>query len=189
MIQNNRAGLFALGVFFFALPCLASGGGDGHYDFKLLVFQIINFTIFFGGLFYLLRNHIFGFFSNRLKTIKNDLAMAEKSREEAKRRLDEIEAKMAKMDEEVEQINQQARAEAEREKDRILAHAREDSEKVLEQARAEIENKSREAVSRIRTELADLAMERAGAVIRETITDKERQKLFAEFTGKVGAKS
>lgn len=175
------------GVFLFPLlvsgaPLMAAGG-------DVLVPKIINTVIFFGGLGYLLRNVIADFFGNRVKTIRNDLEKAEKSREEANRRLAELDEKMKNLDSEVEDIRAQAQKEAEDLKKRILEQAEHDSQRIMEQATAEIDNMRREATANLKTYMADLAMDEAEKIIRETISEEEHAKLFADFTAQVGAKS
>ncbi len=172
-----------------AMPVLAAEGGEHHFDIVEFIARIVNFTIFFGGLFYLLGGAIKKFFGDRVKTIRESLEIAEKSREEAKRRLDEIEEKMSKLDEELAEIEAQAKHEAEQEREKIHAQAEQEAARILEQANAEIENMRREALLDLKAFIAELAVDEAQRMISETVTDQDRARLFAEFSERLGAKS
>ena len=165
-------------------PLYAAEGGT--LDF---VARIINFLVFFGGLFYLVKKPIGDFFINRLTDIKESLALAEKSREEAKKRLDEIEAKSANLDKELDEIGEQAKQEAERERTRIHNQAKMEADRILEQARLEVENMKRESISKLKANLADQAIKEAETLIKDTMTGDERQRLFGDFNKRLEARS
>ena len=169
------------------LPIWAAGDGHHGFDWGNFAAHVINAAIFFGTLYWLLRKPVSAFFSQRLKTIREDLDLAEKSRKEAKKRLDEIESKMASLQQELEQIENQAREDAERERQRITEEAKREAERIIEQARAEVENARRQAILELKAYTANLAMEEAETIIRETISDEERKQLFARFSARLGA--
>ena len=177
-----------LALALFAFPAFAAGGEEGVNVVKLIA-KIINFLIFFGGLGYLLKDTIADFFTNRRQGIADDLAMAEKSREEAKRRLDDLEEKMANLDRELEEIEKQARAEAEMEKQRLHDRAQQEAERILTQAKAEVENQKRQAMLELRDHITRLAVDEAEKQIREAMNEEEQKRMFAEFTSRLGAKS
>jgi F-type H+-transporting ATPase subunit b len=186
--MKNQKLVQTLLVFLMAatFPLLAAEGG---YDYGKLVFKTINVALFFGGLYYLLKNPVGGFFSRRVKDIQVALEKAEKSRGEAKVRLDEIESKMANLDAELAEIEAKAKAELEREKVQLEAQAKEDAERIMEQAKDEIEHLHREAVLNLKAYVVDMALESAEKQIRDTMSEDERKKLFIEFTSRLGAKS
>jgi F-type H+-transporting ATPase subunit b len=176
-----------------ALPLMAGGSGEeGHhsgFDTHFIYAQILNFVLFFGLLGYILKKPVQEFFSGRVATIRESLAVAEKSREEAKRQLDEIEAKSANLDSELADIREQAVKDVAREKERLLALAESEAVRVREQAETDIENMRREAQHELKRFLANLAVKEAENVIRNTMTDEERNKLFVDFTSRLEAKS
>jgi len=180
-----------IGFFFClsALPVMASEGGGHGFDMVEFIARIVNTAIFFGILYYFLKEPVKGFFSKRLSDIKEALELAEHSREEAKKRLGEIDAKLASLDQELEEIEQQARKEAEKEKERINKQAKSEAEHIMAQAKAEIDNVKRQAIADLRAYVTDLGIEKAEAVLKESLTDKDRNNLFSEFTTKLGAKS
>jgi len=175
-------------VLVLAAPVLASGEEHG-FNPVMFAAQWFNTLLFFGGLAYLLKKPLGEFFANRVAAIRASLELAEKSRAEAKLKLDEIEAKTTELPRELEKIAAQAAADAEIECERILSLARQDAERILNQAKAEVENRQRESLAELRAFLADLAVAEAEKIIRETLSDKERARLFAEFTERLEARS
>jgi F-type H+-transporting ATPase subunit b len=175
-----------LALALFALPALAAG--EEGIDVVKLIAKVVNFLIFFGGLGYLLKDVIGEFFTNRQKSIAEDLAMAEKSREEAKRRLDTLEEKMANLDKELEEIEKQAREEAEHEKKRIHDLAKHEAERITEQAKTEVENLRRQAIQELKVHITGLAVQEAEHQIREAVNKDEQERMFTEFTARLGAK-
>jgi len=177
-----------------ALPLLASGGDAGGaehhgYDWEHFWQWLVNSLVFFGGLAYILRKPVADFFKNRRADIQEALKRAEQSREDAVRKLDDIERMSAELESEMAAITAQASADAAREKERLIKLAETEAVKIGEQARTEIENMRLQAVNELKVFLADLAVKDAEKVISGTMTDAERNKLFVDFTAKLGAKS
>ena len=173
-----------------AAPLFASGGGEEHgFDMAMFIAKIVNFLLFFGVLFYLLRNPVSKFFSNRVETIQTNLKLAEKSREEAKRQLDEIQAKMAELDKEIQQIETGVKEEAERERVRLKADAVKEADRIVSHARAEVEAMKREAILSLKAYASGMAIDEAEAMIRKAVTAADHKRLFAEFSEKLEART
>lgn len=168
---------------------MASEGGGHGFDVVEFIARLVNTVIFFGVLYYFLKEPVKGFFSKRLSDIKEALELAERSREEAKKRLQEIDEKLANLDRELEEIEQQAREEAEKEKQRITQQAKSEADHILAQAKAEIEQIKRRAIADLKEYVTDLSLEHAEAGLKERLTDEDRNRLFSDFTSKLGARS
>jgi len=173
-------------LLFISAPLFAAGDG---FSVKMELFKVVNCLIFFGGLAYLLRKPVAEFFTGREADIRESLEMAERSAAEAKERLEEIEAKMANLDAEIADIQESARIDLEKEKERMQARAREEAERILTRARTECENLERQALKDLRTYAADRAVSEAETKIRESMTDGERKQLFTTFTDELGART
>ena len=178
-----------IAVLLAASPLFAAGDGDHGFDVVTFIAQILNFAVFFGGLFYLIGKPVKEFFVSRAGNIRESLAVAEKSREEAKQRLDEIEEKMARLDGELADIEARAKKDAEKERIRRHEQAEEEAAKIIGQASAEMENLRRGAITELKTYVATLALEEAERIVRDSLTEKERKELFADFSGRLGVKS
>lgn len=165
-----------------AMPALASEAAGGHeFDKGVFFAQVLNVGIFTWILYFFLRDPIRNFFVSRRAHIRESLELAERSREEARVRLEEIEKKMASLEGELAGIEEQARQDAEREKQRIHEAAQSEAERTLAQAKAEVENMQRQAMLELRRYAADLAINGAIARIESDLTDKQRKAVFDEF--------
>lgn len=170
------------------VPLWASeAGGEALSPIVEYGAKSLNFIIFAWILFYFLKDAVRNFFVSRQAHIKESLELAERSREEAKRRLEEIEQKMSHLDEELATIEQQARDEMEREKQRIHQQAEREAERILAQAKAEVENMTRQALIELRREVARRAIAEAETKLAKEVGTKERNALFDDFTASVEA--
>jgi len=172
-----------------SMPALAAGGsGDHGFDWVYFIAKVLNTLIFFGVLYHFLKKPVAKFFTGRLQQIKQSLELAEKSREEAKQRLDEIETKMKHLDQEIADIEQQARQDAEAEKQRIQAQAKKEAERIKAQATAEIEHMKRQAILDLKAYVTTIAMDEAETALKKAMTTQEHKRVFKEFVDRVGAK-
>ena len=67
----------------------------------------------------------------------------------------------------------------------ILAAARADAEQVTERARQEINAEKEQAIAELRGQVADLALEAAGKLIRQQMDAKTQRRLVEEFLSEV----
>lgn len=105
---------------------------------------------------------------NRKQTIMKEIDAATKMKEEAAKRLDKYEDKLKHIDDEMERIKADFRAQGEREKERILADAREKKERMLKDAQFMIEQE----VKQMRTVLMRETVEAAMKAAEELLTSK-----------------
>lgn len=178
-------------AFSVGLPLLAAGGGGEHHGYNWDHFTkwLVNATVFFGGLAYILKKPVGEFFTSRRNDIQESLSKAEESRKKAAEQLQQIEEQSKNLESEVSEIIAQASADAAREKERLIKLAETEAAKIGEQAKAEIENMRHNALVELKTFLADLAVKEAEKTITGTMTDAERKKLFVDFSARLGAKS
>lgn len=170
-----------------AVPALAGSGGEHHGpDVVELLARTLNVAIFAWILYFFLKSPLADFFKNRAARIKQDLEMAKSSREEAERRLAEIEAKMAGLDEELDQIAQKAREEAEAESERMKLKVEEETAKIRKQAEQEIEQAKVDAIKKVKTHIVDLAIQRVESEIAGRVTTEDQDRLIQEFAEKMG---
>ncbi len=185
----NRIVFFCLVL---SLPLMAAGGGEHgghHFDWTEFAAKCVNVTLFFGVLGFLIKKPLTEFFVNRRKQIVDALTLAEESNKQAKQRLDEIGQKMAGIEAEVEQILADARRQAEEEKINIAKKAEAEAEQIVAQAKEDVDAMRRDAARTLKVFVTDLAMAEAEKVIKSSMTDADRQKLFVEFSERLEAKS
>jgi F-type H+-transporting ATPase subunit b len=157
-------------------------GLDAHGMYWVSIF--INFLIL--GLFFwmLLKARLPQMFRERTNTIQKALKEAQTASAEATRRLNDIEARLAKIDSEVNQIKTEAEREAVAEDQRIKAAAEEDKNKVVAAAESEINAITRSARHELKTFAASLAVDIATKKIK--VDDNTDQALMREFVGHLG---
>ena len=98
----------------------------------------------------------------------------------------DIQARLSHIEADVRAIHERAEQEGERQKRDLIASAEAEAQKILAAARNEVDNRLKTARHELTEYAGQLAAERAEAILRETITDADRQKLFAESLREVG---
>lgn len=145
------------------------------------LFRWSNFAVLFGLLGYLLRKPMREFFASRAWAIVEGLARGRQAREEAARRLKEIESRLAGLEAEVAALREMAHAEAEADHDRFRARARAEAEKILAAAEQEIASLTRFARAEIKSYAAGLAVRLAERRIRGLLTPERQATLLRQY--------
>jgi F-type H+-transporting ATPase subunit b len=188
MIEKRVKVVHFLPILIMGLPAVASGGEHG-FNVTMFIAQIVNFLIFFGGLGYMLSGTVVEFFSLRKKKIQESLELAESSVARANERLERIEKQRAELEGEIAEITAHAEEAAKNRQEEMLDNAKQEAERIKNQAATEIENKRRQAIAELKEYAVDLALAEAEKTIRESITEGERKKLFADFSTRMGVGS
>ncbi|HYE24074.1 MAG TPA: ATP synthase F0 subunit B [Clostridia bacterium] len=152
-----------------------------------LAFFVINFAILFGAIAWFSRSSIPAMLRNRTATIQKGIEEARKASAEATSRLNDIEARLSRLDTEVAAIKASAEADFGAEEARIRQQAEEDARRVVESAEQEISAATRSAQRELKAFAADLAVELAEKKIRvDASTDEALLRGFAAQLGKDG---
>lgn len=126
-------------------------------------------------------------FRERTAAIQKGIRDAQAAGADAQRRLTEIEARLSKLDAEVEDIRRSAEREAAAEEERIRQAAEQDKQKIIEGAEAEIEAIARNARRELKGYAASLAVDLAAQRIRvDEPTDRVLVREFVDQFGKDG---
>jgi F-type H+-transporting ATPase subunit b len=121
----------------------------------------------------------------REKRIEADLAAAEAKHQEAKQLLAQHEAKLASAAAEVKAILEEARRDAEHTREHIVAEARDAAQRERDRAVRDIEFAADHAMKNLAETSANLAVELAGKVIRESINPAKQQELVRTALAKL----
>ena len=149
-------------------------------EFGLVVWTLVTFLI----LLFLLRKFawkpILGAVSDREDGIKDALASAEKARQEMEnlqadneRILQEARAEREAMLKDAREIREQTIAKAETE-------AQEKASKIIEKAQAAIESEKKAAMAELKNHVASLSIEIAEKVVRDELSNKDKQLKLVE---------
>jgi F-type H+-transporting ATPase subunit b len=179
----------ALLIFFLtALPVLAAEAADEDPAASTtgLIFRWLNFVLVFGGIGYLIAKHGGAFFRANAKAIAASITEASAAKAEADRELREVEAKIARLDQEVAELREAARRDSTAEAERLRVSGRAEIEKISQAAHGELHAAERAAQQELRALAASMAVERAGTLVSSRMNGEIRARIFHSFLGELG---
>jgi len=179
----------ALLIFIFsALPVLAAEGAepDPADSTAGLIFRWLNFLIVFGGIGYLIAKHGGAFFRGNAKEIAASIVEATAAKTEAERELRVVETKIARLDQDVAELREEARRNWTAESERLYASGVAEIEKINLAARAELAASERAAQQQVREIAASMAVERAAALVSSKMNAEIRARMFQSFLSELG---
>jgi F0F1-type ATP synthase membrane subunit b/b' len=150
------------------------------------IFRWLNSAIVFVILAYVIVRFGAPGFRKRAAEISEKIAEGARARETAERQRQEIRAKVANLQEEIEQLRVQGRRDAEDEAQRLRDTVRSESEKIELAARAEIDAAARAGRLELKAQGARLSVQLAEAMLRQELTPQSEAKLFRSFVGELG---
>ena len=168
-------------AFCLALPAAAAAAGDDHGSPLSSVWKWGNFILLFGGLAYYLRRPLREFLQARARGIEEGLASGKRAQEEAESKMSAIEVQMARLDQDIDGLKQQAARESEEERQRIIDSSNAEAEKVVAVARREIERLQRSARLELKAHVARLAVDLAEERLQKDLEPSRNQRLVSRF--------
>jgi len=148
--------------------------------------QVFNFAIFAAILVLLLKGALASAFKARTRELEDKLSQAERDRTEAAAQIQELDTRMAGLQQELEGIMAKAEADAEQEKERILASAKAESAQILAQTLVEIKFQQRQAEDELRALVATLAVEGAATRLEARLQGPEAAQVIDRAIVQVG---
>ena len=176
-------------VFFATILALApaEGGCAPWWNIPgLEAWKILNLLIFVGVLYLILRRPVGEAFRVRREGIRRDLLRAQEERNAALAKLEEVDARLAKLDAEMEAIRAQARREAAEEGARIERATEEEARKLREQAQREIESAGKAARHDLRRFAAEQSVRLAEEMIRRDMRPEDDARLVQSYVEDLG---
>lgn len=176
-------------LFFFVGVALGSSGGEGGPKGWVATdtYRVMNFSVLFLGLFFLLRKPIAQFFGARIKGIEDQLSELETKKKDAGQKLEEYTAKLAQLDQEGKKIVDDYIRQGNEARERILKEAESVAEKLKEQALRNIDYEINQAKLRLQDEVLGKAIVKAEEIIKNEITIEDHDRLVDEYLKKVVA--
>ena len=151
-----------------------------------LIFKWLNFFLVFGGGGYFAAGPFRRAMAAERQAIREQIADAQRQREESRRRLAEIEQRLKGLSDEIEALRREARAGAAAEQVRLRDAAKRESDRVLATARAEIDSAGRAARLELRAFAARLAVTLAEERLRQQLTPQLHAALFQAAVAQLG---
>lgn len=149
------------------------------------VFTIFNFVVLAIAVGYGLLKMLPKTFRKRSSDIQKHLVDARTATEEATARLNNVEARLAKLDEQIAGMREQSEADSQRDEQRIKASVEAEKQKILAAAEQEITAATTQAQRQLQQYAAELAIEHAA---RKLIVTAETDRLLVEsFAHRLGS--
>jgi F-type H+-transporting ATPase subunit b len=180
--------LHVLALFFLlaAIPALAQEGEATPADTPTgWTFRWLNFAIVFGAIAYFAVKHGGPYFRANAEDISRKIEEGARAREAAEKQKKEMEAKLANLPNEIEQMKAEAKRDAQEEAQRLRALAKEEAQKIERAALAEIAAAERAARLELKALAARMAVDRAEVLLRQKLTPTAERKLFHTFVGEL----
>ncbi len=146
-------------------------------DESATAFEIFNFVLLVVALGFVVLKTVPKAFRSRNTKIQKNLVDARTATEEATARLNSVEARLAKLDEQIAAMRTQAETDSAREEQRLKANAEDEKAKILAAAEAEIQNATTLARREIHRYAAELAIEQAA---NKLVVSAETDRLLVE---------
>jgi F-type H+-transporting ATPase subunit b len=168
-------------LFFAAAARAADEGGASAAAAPTELFKWINFAIVAAAVIWLFGKVLPPKFRANAENISSTITKAQAAKAEAERKLRDAEQRLARLEEEVRGLREQAQKDAAAEAERIRALAKSDAEKVVISAKAEIQAAERAARIELKNLAAKLAVDGAEALLAKQLTPQTQDALIAGF--------
>jgi F-type H+-transporting ATPase subunit b len=154
-------------------------------DLPKLAFQIVNFLLLLYLLNRFLFKRVFALLDERRARISKGLEDAETAARDRELARAEREAAVDEARKEAAAMISRATKIAEDSRNEIVADAKREAEKVVARAREEIVAEKEKAMSQLRAQVADLALEAAGKLVRAQMNEPTQRRLVEQFLEEV----
>ena len=148
---------------------------------NFLLSQIVNFSILFVALYFLLWKPLLKTLDTRRQRIQEGMDKAEQVDEELVRAQDAYSQKMAEAESEAERIKAQARDAAHQEHLQVLEEAREQASGILAEAQMQIDLERQEMLREFRGQVGALSIAAAQKILGETLDERHQTALVQSF--------
>ncbi|HJQ39589.1 MAG TPA: hypothetical protein VKB93_20795 [Thermoanaerobaculia bacterium] len=160
-------------------------GGEGeapktYFGIPAWILKLANMLLFIGVLVYFVRKPLKSAMTERSAAIRRAAEEAKERRVKADQMAGEIQARLAAIENEVKAIHQRAEAEGEKQKRDLIAAAEAEAAKILQAARNEVDNRLKHARHELTEYAGELAAQRAEQLLRSTITEDDKSRLFQD---------
>ena len=153
--------------------------------FQVNLFQVIiaaaNFVVFLAIIWKFAFTPVSKILADRKARIEEGLKDAEQARRDRESAESERVAALQEARREANEILTRAQKVAQETRDADIAATKAELERMRERAASEIESEKVRAITEVRNEVADLALQAAGKVVGETMTGEREKRLVSEF--------
>ena len=124
---------------------------------------------------------IVGMLADREKTIREALEQAKKERTEAEKLLADQKATFAQAQREAADLAKKNQQEVEALRQDLTAKAKKEAEELVSSARRQIVEEKAKAIAELKSQVADLAIEAAGKLVKASLDEKAQRQLVQDY--------
>ena len=162
---------------------LAEGGGGGllSVDATLLWATLVVFALFAWILGKFAWGPLLKIVDEREKTIREQVDSAQLAAAEARDLLAQHQEMLRGAGREREEILQKAVKEAEQVRTDLVTKARADADQVVSKAREQMQREKDQAITELRAQVADIAVEAASRIVKSSLSEEAQRKLVDDY--------
>jgi|KBSSwiStaDraftv2_1062776.scaffolds.fasta_scaffold00108_14 F-type H+-transporting ATPase subunit b len=154
------------------------------YDFlPMPVWNAANLVLFLVLLWWLLKKPLSSFLGGRRAEVAEAQRKAEADRRRAEELAAQINARLSRIEGEIQDIRSHAARESESEQAALLQQAEVDARRIAERATAEIETRAREKREELTAYAGDLAVTLAEQMVKKSLTPEDERRLVTDGLG------
>ena len=186
MKKFKTVGLVTAALVLCAATAFASeGGGGGNAKLLDLLYRFINFGIVAFLVYKFAGKRIADMLAGRTRQIESDLTDLDERKDDAEKRLLEVEASIANLEAEKARILADAKAQGEAMRQAIIEKAEAQAAQIKAQAEVSAAQEAKLAVDAIREELAEKIVTAAEDMVKKQLKKKDHEDLVNEYLKKV----
>ena len=159
----------------------ADSEGGLQINLFWIIVSTLNFAVFLALLWKFALKPVSKMLGDRQARIETGLRDAEQARHDREQAETERVAALTEARREANEIINRAQKVAQETRDADIAATKADLERMRERAAADIEAEKLRAIADLRSEVANLALEAAGKVVGQSMTDATQRRLVEEF--------
>ena len=125
--------------------------------------------------------------NERERTIRDAIESAKKERAEAERLLGEQKQSLAKAQREAAELAKKNQQEVEALRQELTERARKEADELVASARRQVHEEIQKARAELKAQVADLAIEAAGRLVKANLDDKTQRALVEEYIAQLPA--
>lgn len=170
-----------------SLTPVFAAGGITDLNPGLTLWTAITFLVLLVVLAKFAWGPIVSMLNERERTIRDAIDQAKKEREEAERLLAEQKASLAKAQRDAAELARKNQQEVEVLRQELTAKARKEADDLVASARQQIAEELSKAKSELKAQVADLAIDAAGRLVKANLDDKAQRALVEEYIAQLPA--
>ena len=150
-------------------------------------YRIMNFVVLAVALFIIIKKWVVPILQDRIKGIKDELEELEARKQEAEQQLAQYNERLSLLEQEAKKIKDSYIEQGKEAQARILEQAKASAEKLEANAQRQIETAFERARAELQEVILEKAIEKAEAMIRESISAEDQDRLVDDYLEKVVA--